>query len=141
MIAGTSPLPVSRSFPLLVIAVLAIVVFVPGCISLQPTGGSPPGGPADPSLQVSFVSQDSSWSFARGCSWTVEYQVSNTGEREIRNIRVDISLASAENGAVRDTRDIFIGTLAPGSSRTVVAELDGECLNEYTVRAAAYSGT
>ena len=132
---------IPRISPLLFIVVFVTAACLPGCISLQPAGSNTPGAPADTSLKVSYVSQDSSWSLARGCTWTVEYQVFNTGDRELKNVRVDISLASADNGAVRDTREVFVGTLAPGSSRTVVAELDGECLNEYTVRAIPYSGS
>ncbi|MBP1927859.1 hypothetical protein J2741_000406 [Methanolinea mesophila] len=86
-------------------------------------------------VSVYFVGQNSDWTFSRGCTWTATYQVSNTGQVGTGPIQVNIELVNADSGAVRDSRTIFVGTLAPGQSQPVVAELDGECAEDYTVRA------
>jgi hypothetical protein len=124
----------SRPGPYLaVFAVIAALLFSAGCISAVTPVGSGDAGVAP--LQVHFIGQDGDWSFSRGCTWEATYQVYNGGDVTLENVRLTIELVGANSGAVRDSRVIAIGNMPPGTSRVVTAELDGECTNEYTVRA------
>jgi hypothetical protein len=125
--------------PLFIVASLSllfVLVGCAGCIS-APVATGPDHYDLGNGEQVSvlFVSQDSDWSFARGCTWTATYQLSNSGTVPAGPVQVNIELVNADSGAVRDSRTIFVGSLEPGESRTVAAELDGECSEDYTVRA------
>ncbi len=94
-----------------------------------------PTGQGSGPVRASFVSQDPEWSFAKGCFWTVTYQVYNAGDQPEENVILHIELVDTGSNAVRDTRSVYVGTLEPGASTTVVSELDGECTSEYVVRA------
>ncbi|MDD1708098.1 MAG: FxLYD domain-containing protein, partial [Methanoregulaceae archaeon] len=67
--------------------------------------------------------------------WEVTLQVYNTGEAEVRNVNLHLELVDADSAAVRDSIDIFAGTIPGGESRIIKAELDGDCINEYLLRA------
>jgi len=122
--------------PVLVLfVVIAALLFISGCIStLTPAGPGSTDTGVSP-LQVHYTGEEGDWSFSRGCTWEATYQVYNAGETTLENVRLTIELVNANSGSVRDSRVIAIGALAPGASRDVTAELDGECTNEYTVRA------
>lgn len=113
---------------------LAVFLAGSGCISvLSPVGTGSEIGSSP--LRVQYVGQDSDWSLSRGCTWEATFQVSNTGNETLQNVFLTIELINANSGVVRDSRLIAIGILTPGTSRDVTASLDGECINEYTVRA------
>jgi hypothetical protein len=124
-----------NGYYLVLFATIAALLVSSGCISpLTPAGpGSGDTGPTP--LQVHFIGQEGDWSLSRGCTWDATYQVYNAGEVTLENVRLTIELVNANSGAVRDSRVVAIGSLPPGISRDVTAELDGECTNEYTVRA------
>jgi hypothetical protein len=89
---------------------------------------------------AAIIDHDTDWSIARGCTWTIRYQVANTGDIPARNVRVNIALVTAGKDVVRDARTIYVGALMPGESRVVAADLDGECLEDYTSRAVVTTG-
>jgi hypothetical protein len=107
-----------------------------GCISLPDLSG--PGsfepGTID-GVGVNLIRSEPDFSLTRGCIWTTTVQVFNTGQSEVRNVQVYLELVDAASGAIRDTRTVYAGTLAPGESRMISAELDGDCINEYNLRA------
>jgi hypothetical protein len=118
------------------LAFLFVVVGCAGCISApESTGPDHYDLGNGEQVMVHLANQDSDWGLARGCTWTATYQVSNSGSIPAGPVQVNIELVNADSGAVRDSRTIFIGNLAPGESRMVSAELDGECTRDYTVRA------
>ena len=125
--------------PLFIVASLSLLLVLVGCAGCisSPVATGPDHCDLGNGEQVSvlFVNQDSDWSFARGCTWTATYQLSNSGTVPTGPVQVNIELVNADSGAVRDSRAIFVGSVAPGESRTVAAELDGECSEDYTVRA------
>lgn len=86
-------------------------------------------------ISVNLIRSDSDYSLSRGCYWTPVVQVYNTGASAATNVELYLELIDARSGVVRDTRTLYVGTLSPGESKTVSAELDGDCLNEYRLRA------
>lgn len=119
----------------LISLILCVTLGVSGCISaVKPIGDQNKENTLSP-LQVYFISQDGDWSPSRGCYWDISYQVYNAGDIPLKNVRLTIELINANSGAVRDSRDIAIGAMAPGTAQEITGELDGECTNEYTVRA------
>lgn len=46
-----------------------------------------------------------------------------------------MELVDAVTGAVRDSLQVYAGSLAPGESKVILAELDGDCINEYMLNA------
>ncbi len=116
--------------------ILCVLAGCAGCISAPGSTGPDRYELGDgQQVAVLFVGQDSDWSFARGCTWTATYQVTNLGAVPAGPVQVNIELVNADSGAVRDSRTIFVGNLVPGESRTVSADLDGESTEDYTVRA------
>jgi hypothetical protein len=120
---------------LVLFATIAALLVSSGCISTLTPAGPGSGDTGLSPLQVHFIAQEGDWSFSRGCTWDATYQVYNAGDVTLENVRLTIELVNANSGAVRDSRVVAIGSLPPGISRDVTAELDGECTNEYTVRA------
>jgi hypothetical protein len=120
---------------LVLFVIITVLIVSSGCISALAPVGPGSGDTGVSPLWVHFIGQDGDWSFSRGCTWEATYQVYNAGDVTLENVRLTIELVNANSGAVRDSRVIAIGNVPPGASREVTAELDGECTNEYTVRA------
>jgi hypothetical protein len=111
-------------------------IILAGCLSVP--GLSAPGsfesGKED-GVSVNLIRSEPDFSLTKGCFWTVVVQVYNTGQAEAKNVEVYLELVDAVSGAVRDTRTVYTGSLGPGESKIITAELDGDCINEYTLRA------
>lgn len=107
---------------------------VAGCSSLNSVDTYNQGSQTS-QVQATLLKQSEDWGITRGCYYTVQYQVFNTGSVPAKNIRLGVMLVHINDNAVRDSRDIYIGTLGPGTSTTVAVELDGECIKDYNVRA------
>lgn len=108
-----------------------------GCLSVLSQSGNGETGPGSggSGLRATLINQDTDWGFSRGCVWTTTFQVSNQGNTTVQGVTLHLELVNAKNGAVRDTKEIYMGTIAPGESKEARITLDGECLDEYTVRA------
>jgi hypothetical protein len=115
---------------------IAFTLLLSGCVSVPDLSGtgSFESGKID-GVGVNLIRSEPDFSLTRGCIWTTTVQVFNTGQTEVPNVQVYIELVDAESGAVRDTRTVYVGALAPGESRTISADLDGDCINEYNLRA------
>jgi hypothetical protein len=125
-----------RKGSLILVFFLALsLIMLPGCVSVPDLAGPGPAGKEVSGVSVNLVRSGADFSVSRGCFWTVTVQVYNHGEVEARNVNVQLELVDAGTGAVRDTMEVFAGTLAPGESRMILAELDGDCINEYTLNA------
>jgi hypothetical protein len=122
---------------LFVLFVLSALLLSAGCISVPelPGDGDFEAGAGAEGVSVNLVRSEPTFSMSRGCIWEVTLQVYNTGEIEVRNVNLRLELVDTESGAIRDSMDIFAGTIPGGESRIVSAELDGDCINEYTLRA------
>ena len=108
-----------------------------GCLSVPelPGDGDFEAGAGAVGVSVNLVRSEPTFSMSRGCVWEVTLQVINAGEAEMRNVNLHLEMVDTESGAIRDSMDIFAGTIPGGESRIVSAELDGDCINEYTLRA------
>jgi hypothetical protein len=125
-----------RKGPLFLVFFLALFLAVlPGCVSVPDLAGPGPAGKEVSGVSVNLIRSGADFSVSRGCFWTVTVQVYNHGEVEVRNVNVQLELVDAGTGAVRDTMGVYAGTFAPGESRMILAELDGDCINEYTLNA------
>jgi hypothetical protein len=125
-----------RKGSLILVFFLALsLIMLPGCVSVPDLAGPGPAGKEVSGVSVNLIRSGADFSVSRGCFWTVTVQVYNHGEVEARNVNVQLQLVDAGTGAVRDTMEVYAGTLAPGESRMILAELDGDCINEYTLNA------
>ncbi len=118
----------------LIVLFIGTSVMVAGCSSLSNVQTYNQGAQTS-QVQATLLRQHEDWGITRGCYYTVQYQVYNTGSTSAKNVRLGVMLVHINDDAVRDSRDIYIGTLTPGTSTTVAVELDGECLKDYNVRA------
>lgn len=128
---------VSRAFLILYLAAL-VFLSCAGCVSvLTQTDGKPndSGSGNGTALRAILIKQGADWGFSRGCTWDTTFQVYNPGTVGERNVYLHVELVNADTGAVRDTKEVYLGTIGPGEERVVTLELDGECLKQYTVRA------
>jgi hypothetical protein len=125
-----------KRFFIVFLGLITVAILMAGCLSVP--GLSSPGtfepGKED-GVSVNLVSSEPDFSLTRGCFWDVSVQVFNTGQTEARNVEVYLELVDSTSGAVRDSREVYVGALLPGEAKTVSAELDGDCINEYTLRA------
>ena len=125
-----------RSLIAISLLTLVTAILVAGCITdLHPMPNVQSGNDQGQLVEVNLLSSKGEYSFARGCFWTVQYQIFNRGDTEARNIQLHVELVNSQNDAIRDTKNIFVGTLAPGESRTISLDLDGECGRDYGVTA------
>jgi len=106
-----------------------------GCISVLSQSAPEGAGGEGSALRATLVDQDADWGFSRGCTWTAVLQVANPGSIQEKNVHLHVELVNARTGAVRDAKDLFLGTIGPGEEKTARVVLDGECLDEYTIRA------
>ncbi len=143
LLSGMTGLKTNRIFLAWVLAaiVLGASVLCAGCLSSvtmtgQGTGETVSGA----ALNVNLIGQDTDWTLSRGCVWTVTLQVYNAGVTDEKNVNLHVELVNADTGAVRDSRTVFLGAMAPGSEKTVTVEMDGDCIEEYTVRAIPSNG-
>jgi hypothetical protein len=123
-------------FFLVAAVMVACGMVLAGCLSVP--GLSAPGSfetAKDEGVSVNLLRSEPDFSLTRGCIWAVTVQVYNTASVSADNVQVYLELVDAVSGAVRDTRTLYVGSLAPGESKTVIAELDGDCINEYGLRA------
>jgi hypothetical protein len=118
----------------LILLFLGTIVMTAGCSTMNSVGTYDQGN-QDSQVQATMLRQSENWGITRGCTSTVQYQVFNKGSTPAKNVRLGVMLIHINDNAVRDSRDVYIGTLDPGASTTVAVELDGECLKDYNVRA------
>jgi hypothetical protein len=125
-----------RKEPIVIIFFLVLSsVILSGCVSVPDLAGSGPASKEVAGVSVNLIRSEPSWSFSRGCFWTFTIQVYNHGDIEARNVNVQMELVDAGTGAVRDTMQVYVGSLAPGESKMILSDLDGDCINEYTLNA------
>ncbi|NTV00800.1 MAG: hypothetical protein HGA55_06745 [Methanoregulaceae archaeon] len=123
-------------FLLAAIALLIGGILLAGCLSVPRLTPHGPVGPGEEQrIGINLLRAEADFSPTRGCIWDVTVQVYNPGNATAGNVQVYLELVDAVSGAVRDTRTVYIGSLPAGESKTVIAELDGDCINEYNLRA------
>ena len=117
------------------IFVITAVTFA-GCSSVRQLPAIPgQAGLENSQVQATLLGEHDHWDISRGCYYSVQYQVFNTGNTTARNVKLYVELVHINDNAVRDSKEIFVGNLGPGTSQTITAELDGECLRDYNTQA------
>jgi len=121
----------------LIAAVLIFgVAILAGCLSVPRLIPPGPVGPGEEQrVGINLLRAEADFSPTRGCIWDVTVQVYNPGNATAGNVQVYLELVDAASGAIRDTRTVYVGPLGPDEAQTIGAELDGDCLNEYNLRA------
>jgi len=114
-----------------IIIILIAATFLAGCMS-TPSGG---GEFAEESIAAHYEYR-ADWSPGFGCYEKVSGYAFNAGNMTVDNVRLNFNLVNTETGTIRDSRSVFLGTLATGVSRTFESDLDGECLPEYRIEAS-----
>jgi hypothetical protein len=117
-------------------ALLVAGILLAGCLSVPRLVPPGPIGPGEEQrIGINLLRAEADFSPTRGCIWDVTVQVYNPGNTTAGNVQVYLELVDSVSGSVRDSQAVYVGSLAPGESRTVGGELDGDCLNEYSLRA------
>ncbi|WP_292368941.1 hypothetical protein [Methanoregula sp. UBA64] len=109
--------------------VLAAFVLGAGCLSETVANDTSSG-----TLHAHFEHADS-WSPGLGCYAHTTGYVYNAGNISADNVLLKMNLVNIRTSAIRDSRQIYIGTLAPGKTRPFETNLDGECSQDYQVEA------
>jgi hypothetical protein len=124
---------------LMVLGTLALCVCVSGCTSSGTPFSDTPVSQylPHPELHTNLVDQDSHWSLSKGVYYSVSYQVYNSGDGAAKNVYLNVQLVLDGSEIIDDSKQVYIGTLAPGASQTVSLDLDGDYDKSYRVRATA----
>jgi hypothetical protein len=117
--------------PACLVLILVATAIVAGCSSADRTGAEAGQG----AVRVHYDYHES-WSPLTGCYGKISGYAFNAGNASVENIFVNFNLVDAKTGTIRDSRSVFIGTMAPGQSGTFETVLDGECFREYRPEAA-----
>ena len=109
--------------------VLLVIALVSGagCLSTVATGDSSEGA-----VHAHYQYQDS-WSPGLGCYSHLTGYVYNAGNVSTQDLRLDVNLVNTGTGTIRDSRSVYIGSLAPGGTQNYETILDGECTQDYRV--------
>ena len=126
----------------LIIFLVFAAASVAGCSSVKQIPSVPDqAGYHYSPVQATLLEENDHWDVSRGCYYTVEYQVFNTGNTTVRNVILYVELVHINDNAIRDSKEVFVGSLEPGTSSTVTVDLDGECLKDYNTQAVpVYDG-
>jgi hypothetical protein len=113
-------------YAVLVLLVIALVAGA-GCLSAVTVGDTSAG-----SIHAHYQYQDS-WSPGLGCYSHLTGYVYNAGTVSTQNLRLDFNLVNTATGTIRDSRSVYIGSIAPGDTKNYETILDGECTQDYRV--------
>jgi predicted small secreted protein len=73
------------------------------------------------------------WSPGIGCYEKVTGYAYNAGDNPADRVVLNFNLINTQTGTIRDSRSVFIGTIAAGQSATFETDLNGECTQDYRV--------
>ncbi|HVP97346.1 DUF7490 domain-containing protein [Methanoregula sp.] len=121
-----------RDFCLYAPLLLIVVALVAGagCLSTVTTGDNSAGP-----VHSHYEYQDS-WSPEYGCYTHLTGYVYNAGNVSTQNLRLDFNLVNTGTGTIRDSRSVYIGSIAPGDTKNYESILDGDCTQDYRVDVA-----
>ena len=114
----------------IVFLLIIFVVFLAGCIT-TPTAGQ---DTTRDTIRAHYEYHDS-WSIGLGCYGKVSGYAYNTGNTSVDNVVLNFNLVDTQTGTIRDSRSVFFGTMEAGQSGTFESTLDGECTQQYQVKA------
>jgi predicted small secreted protein len=73
------------------------------------------------------------WTPGTGCYEKVTGYAYNAGNTTMDRVMVNFNLINTQTGTIRDSREIYIGSLLAGQSATFETDLNGECTQDYRV--------
>ena len=111
------------------VILLAALVLGAGCLSETVANDTSSG-----TLHAHFEHADS-WSPGLGCYAHTTGYVYNAGNASADNVMLKMNLVNIKTSAIRDSRQVYIGTLAPGQTQSFETILDGDCTQDYRVEA------
>jgi len=114
---------ISATLVLLVIALVAGA----GCLSTVTVADSAAGP-----VHAHYQYQDS-WSPGLGCYSHLTGYVYNAGTVSTQDLRLNFNLVNTATGTIRDSRSVYVGSIAPGDTQNYETILDGECTQDYRV--------
>jgi hypothetical protein len=112
--------------PVVIMALVIMLVFFCGCLSSPAVYDSAQGD-----LHAHYEYTEG-WSIGQGCYERVKGYVYNTGN-SADAVQLNFNLVNTGTGTIRDSRQIFVGPVGKGETRTYETVLDGECTQEYRV--------
>jgi len=111
------------------VILLAAFVLGAGCLSETVARDTSSGN-----LHAHYEYSDS-WSPGLGCYAHATGYVYNTGNATADTVRINLNLVNIKTASIRDSRQVYIGTIAPGETRSFETILDGDCTQDYRVEA------
>ena len=111
------------------------LLLVAGCAGHAPASVVSSGG-----LSASVSKVEDHWNFGLGCYWKPSGTVFNSGDTTVTNVVAYVQLIDTSTGDIRDSRNIALGDLAKGDSRTFEVSLDGECDRNYRIEVRPMAG-
>jgi hypothetical protein len=126
---GEKPAMYTRNLVPYAALVLLVIAHVgcAGCLSTVTVGDTSVGP-----LHTHYQYQDS-WSPGLGCYSHLTGYVYNAGTVSTRDLRLDFNLVNTGTGTIRDSRSVYIGSIAPGDTKNYETILDGECTQDYRI--------
>lgn len=112
----------------IVFILLIAVVFLTGCTSTPASSEEI----AQDMIRAHYE-HHGDWSPGLGCFERLSGYAYNAGNSTENGVVLNFNLIDNRSGTIRDSRSVFLGTVAAGQSRTFESDLDGECLPEYRV--------
>lgn len=110
------------------IMLIIAAVFLAGCTSETAAGRDIAQGAIH-----AHYDHKGDWSPGLGCYEKVSGYAYNAGNISTGSITLNLNLVDIKTGIIRDSKSVFIGTLAAGQSGRFVTDLDGECSSDYRV--------
>lgn len=117
-----------RGLGAIVLLLVAAFLSGAGCLS-ETTAQDTENG----SLHAHYQYADS-WSPGLGCYSHVTGYVYNAGNASAETVDIYLNLVNLKTSSIRDSRSIYIGTLAPGATQAFETTLDGDCTQDYRVQ-------
>jgi len=111
------------------------LLLVAGCAEHAPASVVSSGG-----LSASVSKVEDHWNFGLGCYWKPSGTVFNSGDTTVTNVVAYVQLIDTSTGDIRDSKNIALGDLAKGDSRTFEVSLDGECDRNYRIEVRPMAG-
>ncbi len=105
-------------------------ILLAGCTNTASGGQDVSSG----TLKAHFEYKES-WSLGQGCYGKVTGYAFNAGDASADSVVLNFNLIDTKTGTIRDSRQVFIGSIDSGQSRTYETVLDGECTEDYRVDA------
>ena len=117
--------------PVLALGLILLALLAAGCSSPPLSSPPPVYSPSSP-IRVVVAGTNDEWSLSLGCYTIVTGYAYNTGTVSVDNAIVYLTLVY-QDGTIRDSTSVFLGTIEPQGSKSYQVILDRECGKEYSV--------